>query len=364
MSAAARSGRPSRCLVDSADVAVVEADDVEAPVDERLGRTPRPSATIWAPRPITRRRGTPSGSPKSRTELDPVDRCGGHGGHRRLNLTARSTRLAIDRCIGRTKDPGGTVPGMTAFGVHTGLQNTTVDELRSLWTRIEDLGFDWISIWDHFYSADFNGYDVPRSRRRSTRRWRATRPVCAAARSSTARATGTRRCWPTRSPPSTTCRAAVPTSASVPGGRSTSTTPTASRSRDAGPRLDILEESAAVRPRPAARRDGRVQGRALHAHRRPNEPRPVQAAPADLDRRSAASSARCASPPGTRTGGTCRSSRPRSSPTRRACWPSAAPRSAATRARSAARSTSASPSTRTRSSASSASSPRRHGQAC
>jgi len=43
------------------------------------------------------------------------------------------------------------------FGVHTGLQNTTVDELRSLWRRIEDLGFDWISIWDHFYAADATG---------------------------------------------------------------------------------------------------------------------------------------------------------------------------------------------------------------
>jgi F420-dependent oxidoreductase-like protein len=47
----------------------------------------------------------------------------------------------------------------TTFGVHTGLQNTTIAELRDLWTRIEDLGFDWISIWDHFYSADFNGYE-------------------------------------------------------------------------------------------------------------------------------------------------------------------------------------------------------------
>jgi F420-dependent oxidoreductase-like protein len=43
------------------------------------------------------------------------------------------------------------------YGVHTGLQNTTVEELRSLWARIESLGFDWISIWDHFYSADFTG---------------------------------------------------------------------------------------------------------------------------------------------------------------------------------------------------------------
>lgn len=44
------------------------------------------------------------------------------------------------------------------YGVHAGLQNTTIEELRSLWARIEQLGFDWISIWDHFYSADFNGY--------------------------------------------------------------------------------------------------------------------------------------------------------------------------------------------------------------
>ena len=42
---------------------------------------------------------------------------------------------------------------MTRFGVHTGLQHTTADELRLLWKRIEALGFDWISIWDHFYGA-------------------------------------------------------------------------------------------------------------------------------------------------------------------------------------------------------------------
>lgn len=47
---------------------------------------------------------------------------------------------------------------MTLFGVHTGLQNTTTDELRQLWRRIEELGFDWISIWDHFYAADNVGY--------------------------------------------------------------------------------------------------------------------------------------------------------------------------------------------------------------
>lgn len=43
---------------------------------------------------------------------------------------------------------------MTVYGVHTGLQHTTTDELVDLWGRIEALGFDWISIWDHFYAAD------------------------------------------------------------------------------------------------------------------------------------------------------------------------------------------------------------------
>ncbi|HEV7885975.1 MAG TPA: TIGR03560 family F420-dependent LLM class oxidoreductase [Acidimicrobiales bacterium] len=46
---------------------------------------------------------------------------------------------------------------MTVFGVHTGLQHTTVDELVELWQRIESLGFGWISIWDHFYAADLTG---------------------------------------------------------------------------------------------------------------------------------------------------------------------------------------------------------------
>jgi F420-dependent oxidoreductase-like protein len=42
---------------------------------------------------------------------------------------------------------------MTVFGVHAGLQNTSMETLRSLWRRIEGLGFGWISVWDHFYSA-------------------------------------------------------------------------------------------------------------------------------------------------------------------------------------------------------------------
>ena len=42
---------------------------------------------------------------------------------------------------------------MTTFGVHTGLQHISLAELRTAWRRIEDLGYGWISIWDHFYGA-------------------------------------------------------------------------------------------------------------------------------------------------------------------------------------------------------------------
>ena len=40
------------------------------------------------------------------------------------------------------------------FGVHAGLRSTSADEIRALWTRIEQLRFEWISVWDHFYAAD------------------------------------------------------------------------------------------------------------------------------------------------------------------------------------------------------------------
>ena len=46
---------------------------------------------------------------------------------------------------------------MTVYGVHTGLQYTTTDELVGLWQRIEAAGYGFISIWDHFYAADLTG---------------------------------------------------------------------------------------------------------------------------------------------------------------------------------------------------------------
>ncbi len=37
------------------------------------------------------------------------------------------------------------------FGVHAGLQDCTYAELSAFWRDVEDAGFDWISVWDHFY---------------------------------------------------------------------------------------------------------------------------------------------------------------------------------------------------------------------
>jgi F420-dependent oxidoreductase-like protein len=46
---------------------------------------------------------------------------------------------------------------MTVFGVHAGLQNTTMQELVGVWRDAERLGFGWVSVWDHFYAADASG---------------------------------------------------------------------------------------------------------------------------------------------------------------------------------------------------------------
>jgi F420-dependent oxidoreductase-like protein len=39
------------------------------------------------------------------------------------------------------------------FGIHAGLQNTTVAELQEIWRSADASGFDWVSVWDHFYAA-------------------------------------------------------------------------------------------------------------------------------------------------------------------------------------------------------------------
>lgn len=50
---------------------------------------------------------------------------------------------------------------MVQFGVHVGVQNATVEELRSLWTWLDSAGMDWISLWDHLYEAPPAGGTQP-----------------------------------------------------------------------------------------------------------------------------------------------------------------------------------------------------------
>jgi F420-dependent oxidoreductase-like protein len=47
------------------------------------------------------------------------------------------------------------------FGIHTGPQLCTMDELRALWRFADARGFHWISVWDHFYPAQLTGHDGP-----------------------------------------------------------------------------------------------------------------------------------------------------------------------------------------------------------
>lgn len=40
--------------------------------------------------------------------------------------------------------------GQVRFGIHSGQQNATFEEYVTLWRRVEELGFDWASVFDHF----------------------------------------------------------------------------------------------------------------------------------------------------------------------------------------------------------------------
>lgn len=47
------------------------------------------------------------------------------------------------------------------FGVHIGPQKATLADLRSLWRWVDDVGMDWISVWDHLYEAPGEGGTQP-----------------------------------------------------------------------------------------------------------------------------------------------------------------------------------------------------------
>jgi alkanesulfonate monooxygenase SsuD/methylene tetrahydromethanopterin reductase-like flavin-dependent oxidoreductase (luciferase family) len=44
---------------------------------------------------------------------------------------------------------------MTQFGIHVGPQQCSMADLKGMWLKAEELGFDWVSTWDHFYPATF-----------------------------------------------------------------------------------------------------------------------------------------------------------------------------------------------------------------
>ena len=48
-----------------------------------------------------------------------------------------------------------------SLGVHIGQQNLDIADLRALWRRLDRAGVDWISVWDHFYEAPFQGGTQP-----------------------------------------------------------------------------------------------------------------------------------------------------------------------------------------------------------
>lgn len=47
------------------------------------------------------------------------------------------------------------------FGVHLGIQNADVGQLRQLWKWLDANGVDWISLWDHLYEAPPAGGTQP-----------------------------------------------------------------------------------------------------------------------------------------------------------------------------------------------------------
>ena len=47
------------------------------------------------------------------------------------------------------------------LGMHTGPQDLSMDELKKLWVRADESGFDWVSVWDHFYANPLNDRSDP-----------------------------------------------------------------------------------------------------------------------------------------------------------------------------------------------------------
>ena len=47
------------------------------------------------------------------------------------------------------------------LGIHTGPQDLTMQELQRIWTRADEAGFHWASVWDHFYANPLQSREDP-----------------------------------------------------------------------------------------------------------------------------------------------------------------------------------------------------------
>ena len=47
------------------------------------------------------------------------------------------------------------------FGIHTGQQDSTYEDLRRVWRLADSSGFHWVSVWDHFYESPYINGESP-----------------------------------------------------------------------------------------------------------------------------------------------------------------------------------------------------------
>ena len=212
----------------------------------------------------------------------------------------------------------------------------------SLWKRIEALGFDWISVWDHFYGATGQPDDaacLEAVAMHAALACETERVECGCLVYSI----GYRH-------PAVLAKA-ITTIDLLSGGRAAMGIGAgwAEVEYDAygidfppiGTRMDQLEEGIAVLRGPAARRGDDVRrGSGSQLHRRPQRAAPGAGQAADLDRRRRRAAHAAHRRPVRRRVERAVRRRPRRSPPSATCCTATAPTSAATRPRSAAPSTS------------------------
>jgi alkanesulfonate monooxygenase SsuD/methylene tetrahydromethanopterin reductase-like flavin-dependent oxidoreductase (luciferase family) len=46
---------------------------------------------------------------------------------------------------------------MTRYGVHAGTEGASIQDVLEFWPKVESLGYEWISAWDHFYPITGGG---------------------------------------------------------------------------------------------------------------------------------------------------------------------------------------------------------------